>query len=299
MEAILQGFRETKTHLESTDIFVTHMHSDHSGLVPRLSQCCGQVFASQDTAKYINTPLDWTALFSYAELCGLPQKDLFEARNNHPGYKYRPQGHVPFTPVEENETLDYQDFSFQCLHTPGHTKGHMCLYEPVHEILFAGDHLLEEITPNISQWTESDTPLLDYLKSLNKIAHLKVKYVFPGHRRVFRHFQARLKELFNHHLTRCHEILQILNKHPLTPFHIASLMHWDLHIATWEDFPFAQKWFATGEALSHLTFLEYFGLIQKTFDGSHYLYCSKQPNNGSIDSLSTMLRPYCHNIQDL
>jgi hypothetical protein len=33
-------------------------------------------------------------------------------------------------------------------------------------------------------------------------------------------------------------------------------MTWDIRCDRWEDFPVAQKWFATGEAIAHLRFLE-------------------------------------------
>jgi hypothetical protein len=38
-------------------------------------------------------------------------------------------------------------------------------------------------------------------------------------------------------------------------------MTWDLKAASWEDFPVAQQWFATGEALAHLRYLEVAGRI--------------------------------------
>jgi hypothetical protein len=33
-------------------------------------------------------------------------------------------------------------------------------------------------------------------------------------------------------------------------------MTWDLDCDSWESFPRAQKWFATGEAIAHLRYLE-------------------------------------------
>ena len=39
-------------------------------------------------------------------------------------------------------------------------------------------------------------------------------------------------------------------------FQIASRMTWDIEAETWDHFPVAQRWFATGEAISHLRYLE-------------------------------------------
>jgi hypothetical protein len=49
---------------------------------------------------------------------------------------------------------------------------------------------------------------------------------------------------------RLDEILRILNGDVLTAYAVASRMTWDIR-GVWEEFPIAQKWFASGEALSH------------------------------------------------
>ena len=33
-------------------------------------------------------------------------------------------------------------------------------------------------------------------------------------------------------------------------------MHWDMTYSSWDEFPIPQKWFATGEAIAHLRYLE-------------------------------------------
>jgi len=40
-------------------------------------------------------------------------------------------------------------------------------------------------------------------------------------------------------------------------------MTWDIDCEKWEDFPVAQKWFATGEAIAHLHYLESEGSIKR------------------------------------
>jgi hypothetical protein len=40
-------------------------------------------------------------------------------------------------------------------------------------------------------------------------------------------------------------------------------MTWDIVYDSWDLFPVPQKWFATGEAISHLKYLEEKGIIQK------------------------------------
>ena len=56
-------------------------------------------------------------------------------------------------------------------------------------------------------------------------------------------------------------MLEILNSGARNAYEVASKMSWDIKCDRWEDFPLAQKWFATGEALSHLRYLEEKGTI--------------------------------------
>jgi glyoxylase-like metal-dependent hydrolase (beta-lactamase superfamily II) len=145
--------------------------------------------------------------------------------------------------------------------TPGHTLGHTCLYESDKKLLVAGDHILIDITPNIQCWSDAQNPLKHYLASLDKVSGLQIDLVLPGHRRLIRNPLVRIEELKRHHANRLSEVLTILGDGPMTAFQIAARMTWDLKCETWDDFPVAQKWFATGEAISHLSYLAEAGRV--------------------------------------
>ena len=70
--------------------------------------------------------------------------------------------------------LEYGGYHFQPILTPGHTPGHMCLYDAEKKVLFCGDHILGTITPNICIELGVENPLEDYLNSLKKIDALDV-----------------------------------------------------------------------------------------------------------------------------
>ena len=107
---------------------------------------------------------------------------------------------------------------------------------------------------------------MHYLSSLDKVAGLQVDLVLPGHRRLIMDHQARIEELKNHHALRLQEVLTILRRGAMTAFQVAARMTWDLNCDHWNDFPVAQKWFATGEAISHLRFLEDEGKVRREVD---------------------------------
>ncbi len=65
----------------------------------------------------------------------------------------------------------------------------------------------------------------------------------------------------------------LAEKDKLTGAEVASQMNWDLKIKSWEEFPPAQKFFAAGEALSHLTHLVWGKVVIKEL-GNEVVYYS-------------------------
>jgi len=262
-KALRAGLNELGVDLKKTDFFITHMHADHSGLVSSLAQDTSRVFCSQPDADIINTWSHWDSMCSHARLNGFPENLLQKVLERHPGFKYRGRGKVRFNIKKEGDVISAGNYRFHCVETPGHTKGHLCLYEPGKKILVAGDHILRDITPNISLWPDKENTLNEYLKSLNKINNFNIELVLPGHRRIFRDCKKRIEELVSHHQARADEVLSIVKKGDKDAFQVASQMSWDLTYESWDLFPVSQKWFATGEAIAHLKYLEEKGEIQR------------------------------------
>ncbi len=256
-KAMLEGLAELGIGLETIDLFITHLHADHFGLVAEL--------AGENTRIYFNRPdstrLENTQVFEdilhYGTKSGFPEGGLRDALNQHPGVKYG-AGLIPaMTFVSDRQHLAVGDYDFVCIRTPGHTPGHTCLYEPGKKIFIAGDHVLYDITPHIQCWSDNGNPLKDYLLSLDRVQKLDVDQALPGHRNLFRDFGQRIDTLKRHHARRMDEVVEILSKSsPLTAYEVASGMTWDLVAKNWEAFPLMQKWFATGEAIAHLRYLE-------------------------------------------
>ena len=80
--------------------------------------------------------------------------------------------------LEDGSMIDLGNYELQVIHTPGHTSGCICLYEPRAGLLFTGDTvfaggILSEIAVggNVS----------DYVNSVRRLSNLKVKQLYPGH----------------------------------------------------------------------------------------------------------------------
>jgi glyoxylase-like metal-dependent hydrolase (beta-lactamase superfamily II) len=269
MEVMQASLRKLRVDLEKTDFFVTHLHADHFGLISELVTKSSRVYFNFPDAEVMREINLWEKMTASASLNGFPDKDLQEAVKRHPGRRYHAQGPVDLTLLREEDQVRIGPYRFRCVETPGHTRGHMCLYEPEVKIFFSGDHILNDITPNISRWAEAENedPLRQYLKSLDKIIPFDIDWVLPGHRTLFQNHRVRIQELKEHHETRAAEALSILKNGNQTGYQVASQMSWDITCKSWDDFPPAQKWFAGGETMAHLQYLQGQGKIVRELKG--------------------------------
>jgi glyoxylase-like metal-dependent hydrolase (beta-lactamase superfamily II) len=275
MDAMQAGLRVLGVDLKRTDFFITHLHADHLGLLSRLATETSTIYFNQLEAERIKSLGRWNSFVDFARMNGFPEDELRSALHSHPGFKYGLKGDLPFHVVKEGDRINIGDYSFECVETPGHTKGHLCLYEPGKKILAAGDHILGDITPTIQLWSDEWNPLEEYLASLEKVHKLDIELVLPGHRGMIRNCKKRIRELRDHHERRLEEIVSILRKGRQNAFEVASKMSWDVIYKAWDMFPVAQKWFATGEAISHLKYLEEKGEIQKKIQDQGITYSLK------------------------
>ena len=270
------GLKELDVDSKKTDFFVTHLHADHLGLVSVLATDTSTVYFNKPDADVINLSSNWDRNFNFAGIHGFPEDENKKAMENHPGRKYTSIGRPDFHIVQEGDTVSIGDYSFRCIETPGHTRGHLCLYEPDKKIFMSGDHILIDITPNISLWSDDEDPLAEYLNSLGKVYDLDVELVLPGHRSIFKNHKERIQELKHHHRARADEVLSILKKGNNNAYQVASQMSWDIDYKSWELFPPQQKWFAFGEAMAHLKYLEEKGEVQQQRQGQGIVFALKK-----------------------
>lgn len=271
-EALLGGIAELGIALDRTDVLLTHRHSDHTGLARLLEERGARVFAGraeQEAIRKMAGGEAWVNMNEKARLLGLEEYGI--TVDDHPGYRYRPLPLAACRPLAEGDRLSYGGYDFEVVDIPGHTPGHIGLYEAEHKLFFCGDHILFTITPNITFWDFRQDSLAQYFASLRKAAALPIELLFTAHRELVSNHLARIEELLQHHEKRLAEVMAIMAQGEQTASRTAAQMHWDIRARSWEDFPKAQKWFATGEAAAHLEYLVNQGRLQRrTADGIMY-----------------------------
>jgi len=268
LDPMLACLEELGVDLNRTDFFITHLHADHLGLVESLATETTTVYFSITEAFLFNAiamniEKRQRAFVALLRSHGFPEDELKIALLAHPGYRYSPKQAIDFTGLKGGNEIRVGNYTLICIETPGHSPGHMCLYEKHKKLLFSGDHILADITPNITAWPDLANTLKAFLESLDKVYPLEVDLVLPGHRSLIADHKKRIRELKAHHDDRLDEVLRAIQKGSRTAWEVAPYISWDIRVRSWEQFPSAQKWFAMGETIAHLNYLEADGKIKK------------------------------------
>lgn len=79
--------------------------------------------------------------------------------------------------LTDHDVIDLGGRKIEALHTPGHSPGHLCFWEADRGYLFTGDLVYQD---TLFAYYPSTDPKA-YLASLEKIAALPAKRVFPAH----------------------------------------------------------------------------------------------------------------------
>lgn len=253
---------EAGIDLDGVDYFVTHLHADHLGLAVSLARNGTAIYFNESDMP-LARPTDeyWEWMGRVYETHGMPLSDSHIAMERHPGRIYGPERDFPYTVVNDGDVFERGGYRLRCFQTRGHTPGHMCLLLEDLNVLFCGDHILGDITPNITMWTDVEDPLGDYLRSLEATERLNVSLALTGHRSMVTDCAGRIGELKHHHAVRCEEVLGALADGDKDAAAVTPLISWDLRYESWDDVHPVQKLFATGETIAHLQYLEKRGSI--------------------------------------
>jgi glyoxylase-like metal-dependent hydrolase (beta-lactamase superfamily II) len=175
-------------------------------------------------------------------------------------------------PVVNRRLLDREELtlggrSWRVLVTPGHTTGHVCLFNEAEGILLAGDHILPRITPNIGLSTRDGfNPIREYVQSLHRTLSLGARVAYPGHGAVIDNPAERARQIIHHHVLRA----RILESGRSSGFEVALELWGD----TLDAF---QMRFAVAEAVAHLDWLVAEGWVGKTVRDGVYSYSAIRP----------------------
>ncbi len=252
INALDKGLKKLGLSLEDVERLVfTHRHVDHIGMgnrIKAISRAETYIHESEkDAASNFYEEFDEVVESILAPIAeaGVPP----HIANRMPEY----YGAIKKVcePVEINKTLkdgdalDFGGISLGVIHCPGHSRGSICLHDNERKLLFTGDHVLKEITPNpfVSGLSEKAT-LKRYLDSLGKVEKLEVNVGLPGHGDLIYDVPSVIGNLFKHHEERKKLVMEILKRGPKTPYEVSKEMFGKL--------PISETLLGLAEAAGHL-----------------------------------------------
>ena len=262
-----------------SNIYATHMHPDHIGLVGWL--------AKRDGAPLHMTRGEWlTAKFAVADVQDEVPQAVLDFRHGS-GWTAeqveaskasgwgRMRGiifHLPhsYIRIHDGDILTIgsakdSNGQWRVIVGSGHSPEHACLYNEAQNILIAGDQLLPRISSNVSLGASEPlaNPLGEWLASIDKLlaALPEDVLVLPAHGEPFRGAHARLNALKSEHLERLDMLEAWVTETPRTTVECFPKLFY-------REIGDDHRGLATGEALAHLRWLEVEGRITRdTVDG--------------------------------
>ncbi len=222
LDTLLAGESGAGTRRRVKGILVTHHHADHWGGAARLRQRLGvPVYAHS-----------WTAAKVGAD-----------------------------TPLEGGETIELarggaREWRLEVLFTPGHTPGHLALFERESGTIVAGD-LVSGLSTVVVDPPEGD--MAQYVESIRRLAELPATLILPGHGPPIGGPAHRLRFYLEHRAQREQRVLDALAGGPLALEALVPLAY--------ADTPGANAALAARSALAHLIKLRGEGRAEVSADG--------------------------------
>ena len=248
-------------------ILVTHYHPDHLGAARWLQERSGApVLMLEGEIAHAHRVWDTDrTVGELAEHLCLYGMEPHLARKAAKGTRTRLDLPDEILPLREGEKVPLGGSGATVIHAPGHADHQFVLHDEGRRLLFAADHVMLKLTPNVGLWHDTEPgPLARYISHLEKLRGIDVDLVLPGHGPVFHDLDGRIGELISHHDERLEVMRRELSDAPKTPLEVSRRVFR-------EDLSLYEHCFALAETLAHLDHLSDCGRAERTENGVvHY-----------------------------
>ena len=180
-------------HRKIREIWLTHLHNDHIGGANHLKKKRGlKIAAHPITAR---------------DLAGAVEVDRTFAEN------------------ERLELRGKPGWDLRILHTPGHARGHVCIFEARNGSLITGDLMAGLGTVVIDP---PEGHMATYFDSLRRMLALPVTALFPAHGPVIANAKLKIQEYLDHRMEREKNILAAWRRGSTQPSAIVKEVYTDV-----------------------------------------------------------------------
>lgn len=253
-------------------VIITHWHSDHSGSARWFNEQWGtEVYVHRlEEPKLLpgyDTYAEWLPFLREA---GVPSSSIKEMLNDPDPLP------MPLLPDNKVKLLDGgEKFAFtggelQVLHMPGHSTGHICLYDDKSKIFIAGDFILARITPNPFIAARPEDPgkrvptLSQYIRGLNMMKYMDIGLILTGHGENISNSAAAIEKALEHRYNRLDVISGSLDGAVLNAYEVMRTLYPGIR-----GFEIMM---GISEVFANLDYLEYLGRVSSTEQGGVSFY---------------------------
>ncbi len=255
-------------------LFVSHGHIDHYGNAQTLAERSGAtVHIHPFDQEKIAGDARWSTLIrresEFFVRLGVPPavlESLADSAIDSSKWARRVDA-SRVKPLADGMRLEFEAFSAEVLHTPGHTPGLVCLWASGPRVLFADDHILARVSPNplidlsFGSGEKKFRALEAYFASARRVMALDVDVVLPGHGPLFRGHRALLDSLFAFYGRRQERLFDRLAREPASVYDLVDTLYPNASIN--------RLFLMLSEVLGNVEVLESSGRIRRRDDGRY------------------------------
>jgi len=151
---------------EIKTIVITHHHLDHTGSLDKMKKLTNALVAVHgEDSKYVSGEEKQPGSLFIKPFMALINLV----------YNVKPV--TPDILLKEGDMIG----DYRVIHTPGHTPGSICLYNPISKVIFVGDNLRYSDGKLISPSGRLLSDLENYKKSMKKLGDLEIETILTGH----------------------------------------------------------------------------------------------------------------------
>lgn len=262
-------------------IILTHCHGDHVGMVTEIIDAAGhgvdcfihpedkwRIAKEECGGRVWDWDEDVEEFFFWADM---PAEEIVLLRKHFEYLEGMAEPIGNLLTMEEGKVFKGNGFRLQVVHTPGHSPGACCLYEPDQRILFSGDSVIDHIPPNAimelkgHRLRDSQYQSLGaHLNSLEKLLEMDVRYVFSGHGQHSDKLSHCISTYVHHHQQMMNSIIETLGSARLSIYQLARKM--------FRHKSGANAYFAVSEITVHLQQLITDGRVERLDGGPPALF---------------------------
>ncbi len=287
-EELVRSLRDVIGNSRLKEVVLTHIHNDHTGGVRGLRAAFEPEFRMHQqeidlvglVRRVVESGGDQLWTLGLDEELKKEVIEFFKVNLQHLSIDYEP--------LKGGEEFESVTGRWKVIPTPGHTPGHVTLYDVRRKVLISGDHLLPNETSNVSYYpVEGYDALRSYLQSLVTTESLGPELVLPAHGEPFRNVKGRIDYLFAHHRKRLAEAMTGAGKGN-DLIGVARNISWSR--GNFDTLGTIDRWLAVLETHAHLHFLIDEGFVEARREGEKVVFAATSRDESELDGVLRRIR---------